>query len=100
MSFLSSYFEEFAFGTITTERFLDYLDEHLLSQEGSPVTRAQAEQWTYAPGLPEEAQIPISKNLDNAKALAEAWSAGEIELVRSSVRRMESAGDDSLHQQH
>ena len=78
--FLSSYFEEFAFGTITTERFLDYLDAHLLSQEGSPVTRAQAEKWTYAPGLPEEAQIPVSKNLDNAKALAEAWSAGEIEL--------------------
>jgi hypothetical protein len=71
--FLSSYFEEFAFGTIT-------LDAHLLSQEGSPVTRAQAEKWTYAPGLPEEAQIPVSKNLDNAKALAEAWSAGEIEL--------------------
>jgi aminopeptidase N len=78
--FLSSYFEEYAFGTITTERFLDYLDANLLSQEGSPVTRAQAEQWTYAPGLPEEAQVPVSKNLDNAKALAGAWSAGEIEL--------------------
>jgi len=78
--FLSAYFEEFAFGTITTERFLDYLDEHLLSQEDSPVTRAQAEQWTYEPGLPAEARIPVSKNLDNAKALAEAWSAGEIQL--------------------
>jgi len=78
--FLSAYFEEFAFGTITTERFLDYLDEHLLSQEDSPVTRAQAEQWTYEPGLPAEARIPVSKNLDNAKALADAWSAGEIQL--------------------
>jgi len=78
--FLSAYFEEFAFGTITTERFLDYLDERLLSQEGSPVTRAQAEQWTYEPGLPVDARIPVSKNLENAKALAEAWSADEIQL--------------------
>jgi hypothetical protein len=78
--FLSDYFTEFAFSTITTERFLDYLDERLLSQEGSPVTRAQAEQWTYEPGLPADARIPVSKNLDNAKALAEAWSADEIQL--------------------
>ena len=78
--FLSAYFEEFAFGTITTERFLDYLDERLLSQEGSPVTRAQAEKWTYEPGLPAGARIPVSNNLDNAKALAMAWSTGEIRL--------------------
>ena len=78
--FLSAYFEEFAFGTITTEQFLDYLDERLLSQEGSPVTRAQAEKWTYEPGLPADARIPVSANLDNAKALAEAWSEGEMQL--------------------
>ena len=43
-AFLAGYFKEFAYGTITTERFLDYLEQQLLSQEGSPVTRAQAEQ--------------------------------------------------------
>ena len=79
--FLSAYFEEFAFSTITTERFLDFLDKRLLSQEGSPVTRANAEQWTYEPGLPADARIPVSKNLGNAKALAEAWSTGEIQLA-------------------
>jgi len=80
-AFLSSYFAEFAFGTITTERFLDYLDVHLLSQEGSPITRAQAERWTYEPGLPEDARIPVSENLNAAKALAVAWSADQIELA-------------------
>ena len=78
--FLSAYFTEYAFGTITTEQFLDYLDAHLLSQEGSPVTRAQAELWTYGPGLPEDVRVPVSRNLENAKALAAAWSAGEITL--------------------
>jgi leukotriene-A4 hydrolase len=84
--FLTSYFQEFAFGTITTEKFLDYLELHLLSQEGSPVTREQAEQWTYYPGLPKGAPIPSSSNLDSAADLAAAWAEGKIELAEIPVR--------------
>jgi leukotriene-A4 hydrolase len=78
--FLAGYFQEFAFGTITTEQFLDYLDAHLLSREDSPVTREQAELWTYGPGLPEGAVIPSSANLDRAAALAASWADGDIDL--------------------
>jgi leukotriene-A4 hydrolase len=84
-AFLESYFQEFAFGTITTEEFLDYLETHLLSQEGAPVTREQAELWTYGPGLPEGVIIPVSENLNIAAGLAQAWSEGEIELVEIPV---------------
>jgi aminopeptidase N len=80
-AFLSSYFQEFAFGTITTEQFLDYLELNLLSQEGSPLTREQVEQWTYHPGLPEDAPIPSSSNLDAAAAMAAAWAEDEVELA-------------------
>lgn len=80
-AFLTSYFQEFAFGTITTEQFLDYLDANLLSEEDSPVTREQAEEWTYQPGLPDTVAIPSSENLDNAASLAAAWSGDEIDLV-------------------
>ena len=83
--FLTSYFQEFAFGTITTERFLDYLELNLLSQEGSPVTREQAEQWTYQPGLPDGAPIPRSTNLDTAAAMAIAWAGDEVELAEIPV---------------
>jgi len=79
-AFLTSYFKEFAFGTITTEQFLDYLEQNLLSREGSPVSREQAERWTYEPGLPEGAPIPQSENLDAAAAMADAWADGDIEL--------------------
>ena len=84
-AFLESYFQEFAFGTITTEKFLDYLELKLLSQEGTPVTREQAEQWTYGPGLPETAIIPESENLTIAAGMAQAWANEEIELVEVPV---------------
>ena len=78
--FLAAYFQEFAFGTITTEQFLDYLDTELLSQEGAPLTRAQVEAWTYGPGLPEDALVPVSTNLDSAAVMAASWADGEISL--------------------
>jgi len=84
-AFLESYFQEFAFGTITTERFLDYLEVNLLSQEGAPVSREQVEQWTYNPGLPDNAIIPESENLNIAADLAKSWSDGETALVEISV---------------
>jgi leukotriene-A4 hydrolase len=79
-AFLAGYFQEFAFGTITTEQFLDYLEAHLLSREDSPVTRGQAEEWTYGPGLPDTAVIPSSANLDKAAELAASWAGGDIDL--------------------
>lgn len=83
--FLESYFQEFAYGTITTEVFLDYLELELLSQEGSSVTREQAEQWTYRPGLPEGALIPESENLNIAADLSKSWADGTTDLEKIPV---------------
>jgi aminopeptidase N len=80
-AFLQSYFEAYAFGTITTEQFLDFLDAELLSREGSPVSRAQAERWTYEAGLPDDAPVPSSENLDTAQRLAGSWAAGNTALT-------------------
>ena len=77
--FIGQYFSDFAFGTITTEIFLDYLDEKLLSVHET-VSRADAERWLYEPGLPADALIPTSGTLHNAAAMAHAWSAGEIAI--------------------
>ena len=79
--FINRYFDEHAFGTITSEAFLDYLDENLLSAHPGIVSRGQAEQWLYAPGLPDDALIPYSATLDEAAELAASWSQGEIDIA-------------------
>jgi len=78
--FLANYFDDFAFQTITTERFLDYLDENLLQTHPGKVSREQVEQWLYKPGLPADAPKPHSDSLDRAAALAVAWSQGEVQF--------------------
>ncbi len=79
-TFLSQYFEDFAFKTITTEVFLDYLDEKLLDPNPGVITREQVETWMYQPGLPDDAPVPSSTTLTHAAELAGAWSVGEASL--------------------
>lgn len=78
--FLFSYFDAFAFQTITSERFLDYLDKNLLQAESSKVSRAEVEQWLYEPGLPDNAPLPSSATLDAAAAMAAAWAEEKVDV--------------------
>jgi len=78
--FLATYFDEFEFQTITTEIFLEFLDDKLLQANKDKVSREQVEQWLYEPGLPADAPKPHSETLDQAASLAVAWAQGEVEL--------------------
>ncbi len=77
-AFLQGYFETFAWQTITTETFLEHLDQHLLSIEGAPLARSDVEPWLYEPGLPDTAPIPASTTLEAAAGMAADWSNGTI----------------------
>ena len=79
-TFLFTYFKDFSFQTITTERFVDYLDANLLAPNPGIISRADVEAWMYQPGLPEGALIPSSSTLTRAAELAVAWSIGEATL--------------------
>ncbi len=79
--FINEYFNEFAFTSITSEQFLDFLDARLLSVHPGIVSRGEVEAWLYEPGLPANALIPTSANLDAAAAYARQWSQGEIDIA-------------------
>jgi leukotriene-A4 hydrolase len=93
--FITDYFNDFAFQVITTEDFLDYLDQRLISVHHGVLTRDQVERWMYEPGLPEDAVIPESRNLDHAAELAGMWSRGEIDA--SELPRSDWSAQASIH---
>ena len=76
--FLLQYFDDFAFETITTEAFLEYLNENLLEKYPDIVTRDKVEEWMYEPRLPVDAPVPTSTTLEAVAESARAWSLGEI----------------------
>jgi leukotriene-A4 hydrolase len=75
--FLLSYFEHFSFKSITTDEFIAYLDDTLLSQYADKLDKARINEWIFQPGIPEGAPVPESDafvNVDNGR---EQWLAGK-----------------------
>jgi leukotriene-A4 hydrolase len=75
--FLRGYFDHFAFQSMTTKEFLQYLDEHLVKSGGVAPASLQISAWVYGPGLPSNAPEFHSKALEQVKSQADAWLAGK-----------------------
>ena len=75
-AFLSEYFDHFAFKSMTTAGFLDWLDEKLLQQNPGLREDLRIDDWVYGPGLPENCPQPASEALRQVLAQAERWNAG------------------------
>ncbi len=50
--FLKGYFDHFAFQSVTTRQFLDYIKTHLIDKHQGKATLEQVEEWIYQPGIP------------------------------------------------
>ena len=77
-AFLSGYFQHFAWQSITTEQFVEYLDQNLLQEHPGKYTLAQLDEWLDKPGLPADVSVPRSATLEKAAADGRAFVAGEI----------------------
>jgi aminopeptidase N len=74
--FLRAYFDHFAFQSITTEDFLEYLEREL----PEAVEKVDVNAWTEEPGIPDDAAIPESSALDEVSNLRKQWLTGEATL--------------------
>lgn len=86
--FLKTYFESHAFSTMSTERFIVYLNENLLDKYD---VEFNTEEWIYQPGLPANQAIISSDKFDKVEqtiaqilktnvadaALTENWTTQE-----------------------
>ena len=79
--FLRGYFERFAFQSITTAQFANYLEAELLAGGRRIDRNISVEEWLEAPGLPEFRHEPRSEALEVATAAARQWSAGSIKAA-------------------
>jgi leukotriene-A4 hydrolase len=69
-AFLRSYFDHFAFQSITTQDFLDYLNRKL-------PTSVPLDEWIYRPGIPSSAAEPHSDAFTRVEEQAARWSQGQ-----------------------
>jgi hypothetical protein len=75
-AFLRKYFQEHAFKTMDTERFVAYLREHLLSKHEGAEAAIGLEQWIYQEGLPDNCPRISSDRFAKAELQAASFVQG------------------------
>ena len=75
--FLKDYFDTYAFKSVTTEDFLNYLNDNLRNKFPDAVSDAEINAWVYGPGLPETARNPVSSAFVKVRDLQTAWLDGK-----------------------
>ncbi|MCK4579107.1 MAG: leukotriene A4 hydrolase C-terminal domain-containing protein, partial [Candidatus Marinimicrobia bacterium] len=74
--FLNGYFDTFAFQSMSTEKFLEYLDAEIITGDQELAGRLNIDGWVYSPGLPETFPKFHSSMLEAIRQQADDFSAG------------------------
>jgi aminopeptidase N len=72
-SFLKKYFDTFRFQSMTTEKFIDYINHQLLNQKPNYPKKVQLNEWIYEPGLPKHVISIKSVYLEQVESQAQAF---------------------------
>lgn len=72
-AFLRGYFDHFAFQSITTDTFKQYITKELLEPEQVDI---DLERWVEEPGLPDDIIVPVSKKFQAVDGELERWAGG------------------------
>ena len=76
--FLKAYFEKYAFQSIQTDTFVDYLKTNLIDKNPGVIEEEEIEEWIYEAGLPENVPQPKSDAFDKVSAQSKGWLEGKI----------------------
>lgn len=74
--FVRGYFDNFAFESITTETFIDYLNKNLLGSSPQ-ISRANVEEWIKKASLPTNAPQPKSDAFQRVETQAKDYASGK-----------------------
>jgi aminopeptidase N len=85
--FLKSYFNHFAFQSITTDQFVAYLQANLLDKDPGLAAKVPVDEWINKPGLPATAPKPTSPAFVRVEEQAKRWLSREIPVAKLPTAR-------------
>ena len=75
--FLLEYFAAFTFKSITTDEFINYLDQTLLVTYADKLDRDRIQEWIFSPVIPAGAPVPQSDAFSKVDNERNAWLEGK-----------------------
>ena len=85
-AFISAYFQKFAFQSMDTQTFLQFLKLQLLDKNPGIVSMSEVEQWVFGAGLPDGFPMQHSDAFAQVAKLQQAWLKKETALAAMPVK--------------
>ncbi|MBU2279765.1 MAG: aminopeptidase, partial [Gammaproteobacteria bacterium] len=79
--FISAYFKKFAFQSMDTETFLQFLQQELMAKYPGIVSKQVVEQWVFGPGLPADYPQQPSDAFAKVSTQLQSWLKHDIALA-------------------
>ncbi|HET6267797.1 MAG TPA: M1 family aminopeptidase/hydrolase, partial [Acidobacteriota bacterium] len=76
-AFLRGYFDHFAFQSLTTDQFIEYLRKNLLKCDPSLESAIRIDEWVDGPGIPDNIVRVHSARLDAVQQQERDWASGK-----------------------
>ncbi len=76
-TFLRNHFKNHAFGTITTEQFIEEYKRDLIGSDSARARAIDIERWIYGPGIPDNAPVIVSSRFEHVAKQVESFKQGE-----------------------
>lgn len=75
-AFLKLYFKKYAFQSLTTAQFVNYMDESLFKDNEALKNKINLMEWIYKPGLPADMPVVSSEQFAFIDSVVIAWKKG------------------------
>lgn len=93
-AFLRKYFDTFAFQSMTTAKFIDYLNTNLIAGDKGLADKIQIDKWVNGPGIPENCPKIQSRQFDEVEAEVKSFEGG------TAARELKTANWTTQHWLH
>jgi len=75
-TFLKKYFDNFAFQSMSSERFVEYLSDELIGDDKALAEKIAIDKWVFGPGLPDNSPVIESDRFKFVDEELKNWTAG------------------------
>ncbi|QBZ97602.1 hydrolase/aminopeptidase [Flavobacterium sangjuense] len=72
-AFITNYFNDHAFQSITTEEFVSYFNKNLIKGDKRLADKIKLEDWIYKPGIPSNIITPVSEDFNAIDIIQKTW---------------------------
>jgi leukotriene-A4 hydrolase len=84
--FITQYFNDHAFKSITTEEFLDYFNKHLIKGDKALAAKINAEQWIYKTDIPANIPYASSEDFDRIDNIQRHWRDSGVKGLSEKIK--------------